>query len=121
MLTHFPLILCTHQLEESRVSGTIYDKGENHDRGKLSKNERKSYTAWLQKELAADRVVIRLNERFGALVGLELEPSEPLQVLNYDIGGNYLPHFDWGYVRTLLVVLYISILKFILRKHYKYM
>ena len=92
------------QLEESRVSGAKYDRGENHDKGKLNRNERKSYTAWMQNELTKDPVVKRLNQRFGALVGLELEPSEPLQVLNYDIGGNYIPHFDWGYVRLLFML-----------------
>ena len=63
-------------------------------------NQRKSYTSWLKDSLESDPVVARVNKRFAALVGLELWPTEPLQVLRYNIGGQYYPHFDWGYVRV---------------------
>lgn len=66
--------------------------------GKLT-NARRSRTAWLNgPEEDSDAVVRRVNARLGALVGLELEGSEPLQVLTYETGGYYNPHFDWGFV-----------------------
>lgn len=88
----------------SRVSAFKTDAAEVRQKGTVV-NERKSYTSWLKDALESDPVVARINKRFSALVGLELEPAEPLQVLRYQVGGSYYPHFDWGYVQYCFVKL----------------
>lgn len=45
--------------------------------------------------LGENSIVARLEARIAALVNKPLEHGEPLQILNYGIGGEYLPHHDW--------------------------
>ena len=40
-------------------------------------------------------VVARLEARIAALVDKPVEHGEPLQILHYGTGGEYLPHHDW--------------------------
>jgi len=35
-----------------------------------------------------------ITNRIAAMVNLDMETAEPLQVVNYGIGGQYEPHFD---------------------------
>ncbi|KAM9019594.1 prolyl 4-hydroxylase subunit alpha-3 [Ara ararauna] len=53
-----------------------------------------SKSAWLKD--TADPVVRALEQRIGAVTGLDLRPpyAEYLQVVNYGLGGHYEPHFD---------------------------
>ncbi|NXI78990.1 P4HA3 hydroxylase, partial [Rhipidura dahli] len=53
-----------------------------------------SKSAWLKD--TADPVVRALDQRIGAVTGLDLRPpyAEYLQVVNYGLGGHYEPHFD---------------------------
>ncbi|NXD73303.1 P4HA3 hydroxylase, partial [Eolophus roseicapillus] len=53
-----------------------------------------SKSAWLKD--TADPVVRALEQRIGAITGLDLRPpyAEYLQVVNYGLGGHYEPHFD---------------------------
>lgn len=44
--------------------------------------------------LPEDYVVHKIVTRVGRLTGLNMEYSEPLQVMNYGIGGNYESHYD---------------------------
>lgn len=44
---------------------------------------------------AEDPVVDRLERRIAALLGKPVEHGEPLQILHYGPGGEYLPHHDW--------------------------
>ncbi|XP_077968334.1 prolyl 4-hydroxylase subunit alpha-2-like [Styela clava] len=37
----------------------------------------------------------KISDRIGHLTGLDMSPSEMLQVATYGIGGHYVPHFDW--------------------------
>ncbi|XP_065535020.1 prolyl 4-hydroxylase subunit alpha-3 isoform X2 [Lathamus discolor] len=53
-----------------------------------------SKSAWLKD--TANPVVRALEQRIGAVTGLDLRPpyAEYLQVVNYGLGGHYEPHFD---------------------------
>lgn len=61
-----------------------------------------SCSAWLKD--TADPVVRALEQRIGAVTGLDLRPpyAEYLQVVNYGLGGHYEPHFDHATVREML-------------------
>ncbi|RPH65339.1 MAG: 2-oxoglutarate-dependent dioxygenase [Burkholderiales bacterium] len=45
--------------------------------------------------LGENAVVERLERRIAALTGLPVENGEPLQILHYRSGGEYLPHHDY--------------------------
>lgn len=36
-----------------------------------------------------------IDQRVADMTGLSMISAEPLQVLNYGVGGHYEPHFDW--------------------------
>ena len=44
---------------------------------------------------ACTPLVARIEQRIAALVGWPLEQAEPLQVLHYSPGAEYLPHYDY--------------------------
>ena len=94
-----------YQLIRSHINELDAGTGVGTDKNKLNvldMKQRDSFSAWLVgDELEQVPVVARLNRRFGALVGLEVGTSEPLQVLYYPTGGYITPHYDWGYVSTL--------------------
>ena len=59
------------QVSHVRTSaGTHFDRGEN-------------------------AVVQRLEQRIAALTGVPVEHGEPLQILHYQVGGEYQPHHDY--------------------------
>jgi prolyl 4-hydroxylase len=45
--------------------------------------------------LGENAVVERLEKRIQALIGAPIENGEPLQILHYGLGGEYLPHHDY--------------------------
>ncbi|XP_076838196.1 prolyl 4-hydroxylase subunit alpha-1 [Brachyhypopomus gauderio] len=59
---------------------------------------RVSQNAWLYDE--DDPVVSRVTQRLSCLTGLDMKSSEPLQVLNYGIGGQFEPHYDAGTTKS---------------------
>ncbi|MBC7415343.1 MAG: 2OG-Fe(II) oxygenase [Herminiimonas sp.] len=54
---------------------------------------RTSSDAFLQRGMCD--VVARVEARLAALVNWPVERGEGLQILQYDQGGEYKPHFDW--------------------------
>jgi prolyl 4-hydroxylase len=44
---------------------------------------------------AENQVVDRIERRLAALTGLPIDHGEPLQILHYPVGGEYLPHHDY--------------------------
>lgn len=46
-------------------------------------------------ERGENAIVARLEQRIAALTGLPLDNGEPLQVLHYKPGNEYLAHHDW--------------------------
>ncbi len=46
-------------------------------------------------QLGENAVVERLEKRIQALIGAPIENGEPLQILHYGLGGEYLPHHDY--------------------------
>jgi prolyl 4-hydroxylase len=75
--------LARPQLRRSQVSGNAG--------GKFS-DGRTSERAWLKH--AVDPVVHAAAERIAAHVGLPLAHAESLQVIHYEAGQEYRPHFD---------------------------
>lgn len=60
-----------HQTSKVRTSeGTHFQRGEN-------------------------AIVERLEQRISALIGVPILHGEPLQILHYGLGGEYLPHHDF--------------------------
>lgn len=57
--------------------------------------------------LAENAIVDRLEKRLAALIGKPIDHAEPLQILHYRVGGEYLPHHDYfdpkhdGYAEVL--------------------
>ena len=45
--------------------------------------------------LGENELVARVEARIAALTGIPVEHGEPLQILHYGPGGEYLPHHDW--------------------------
>lgn len=45
--------------------------------------------------LAENPLVARLEARIATLTGIPADHGEPLQILHYGTGGEYLPHHDW--------------------------
>jgi prolyl 4-hydroxylase len=45
--------------------------------------------------LRQNQIIADIEERIAAVVGLPVENGEGLQVLNYQIGQQYMPHFDF--------------------------
>lgn len=46
-------------------------------------------------EIGENEIVARLERRLAAITGIALENGEPLQILHYRPGGEYLPHHDY--------------------------
>lgn len=46
-------------------------------------------------ERGENEVVARIERRIGELVGCPVENGEPIQVLHYQRGGEYKPHYDY--------------------------
>lgn len=65
----------------SRQSGEFIDDTRTSYGGYFNKNE--------------NPLVAKLQQRIAELVQWPLSHAEPLQILNYAIGGEYLPHFDY--------------------------
>lgn len=59
----------------------------------ITSNYRIAKNAWLKDE---DHKIFRtISERTEDMTGLTKATSEPLQVVNYGIGGYYSPHYDF--------------------------
>ena len=69
-------------------------------------------SAWLYDE--HHPTIHAITNRIAAITHLDMETVEPLQVVNYGIGGQYEPHFDMSRVGIIVIfchtVLYITVL-----------
>lgn len=60
--------------------------------GKVIKAQyRTGKSGWLNRN---DYNIWKIMDRVGAITGLDMRYSEPVQVMNYGIGGNYESHYD---------------------------
>lgn len=77
------IALARPQIRRAQVSGVTG--------GSLSKG-RSNTLAWIRQDI--DATVQAVSERLAARVGLPLSHAESLQVIHYDTGEEYRPHFD---------------------------
>lgn len=50
--------------------------------------------AWLDESV--HKYVDNISKRVGDMSGLSMKSAEPLQVVNYGLGGYYTLHYDFG-------------------------
>jgi len=74
------------KLERSKVVA-------NKQAGEFVDDTRTSYGAHFDKQ--ENKLVATIQRRIAELVNWPLSHAEPLQILNYAEGGEYLPHFDF--------------------------
>ncbi|XP_026850457.1 prolyl 4-hydroxylase subunit alpha-2 isoform X1 [Drosophila persimilis] len=60
---------------------------------RTSSPTRTAMGAWLKR--SSNALTRRIARRVRDMSGLQLEGSERMQVINYGIGGHYVPHKDW--------------------------
>ncbi|CAG2236365.1 P4HA [Mytilus edulis] len=83
----------TNQLKRSTVKNPAAVSEEDKN---VHSEIRISSTYYFQND-TTDPDVIKLNDRLERLTGLRTNPhqADHLQVVNYGIGGEFQPHFDW--------------------------
>ena len=78
----------------------------NPTTGKLEfADYRTSKSSWL--DSGEHRHIAQVVRRVGDITGLDMEDSEPLQVVNYGIGGHYEPHLDAGVLQSQISNLFV--------------
>ena len=82
-------------LKEKGRSGLNVAKVYSLETGQLTTaSYRTSKNTWLLP--FNDTIITRVVDRIGALGNFDMTYSEPLQVANYGIGGNYEAHYDFA-------------------------
>lgn len=104
--------LATSRLEPSKV---LDSPKEGAERGGYSRFRTSSgaLLAWQE-----DEIVSKLEEQIAAITGLPSENGENFQVLHYQPGQEYRPHYDWffddqptmkrGGQRAVSVIIYLA-------------
>lgn len=83
-----------HLKEQGRTSMNLA-KVYSFETGKLTTaGYRTSKSTWLYP--LNDPTIVKIMKRIGALGNFDMTYSEPLQVANYGIGGNYEAHYDFA-------------------------
>jgi len=91
ILSEFEMEYIKQKARKKLQSAQVYDMNN----GKLTVAEyRISKNAWLYPK--KDKVVAKVVKRVGDLANMDVRYTEPLQVANYGIGGNYEAHFDYA-------------------------
>jgi prolyl 4-hydroxylase len=86
---------CDHMIKEARSSlapSTVTDEAKPHE-GKL--DWRRSSQGMFFPSNSKDRILRRMERRIADLTGLPVENGEAIQVLWYQVGGEYQPHYDY--------------------------
>ena len=55
-----------------------------------------------------DATISTISKRISAITNLDMESAEGLQVVNYGIGGQYEPHFDFARNDVCMLLLSVS-------------
>jgi prolyl 4-hydroxylase len=75
---------------------TVVDPNSPHS---LTDPRRTSQGMFIPRNLK-DKIVKRINQRIAQATGIPQENSEDIQVLHYDVGGEYRPHHDYFDIAT---------------------
>lgn len=121
-VTYFHNLLSHEEVDHIVNHGTSYLKSaevyNSHTGERSTADYRIGKSGWLH----ADAVIRRIMRRVHYATNMNMKYSEPLQVMNYGVGGNYEAHFDhatppntynifhpyaWGN-RIATVLLYLS-------------
>lgn len=90
ILSEYEVEYVKDSAREKLNTAHVYNMNSGH---LTTADYRISKSAWL---LSSDPVIWKIMQRVGALSNLDMRYSEPLQVANYGIGGNYEAHFDYA-------------------------
>ncbi|XP_037723348.1 prolyl 4-hydroxylase subunit alpha-1-like [Drosophila subpulchrella] len=96
-----PYVAYVHEVLMDSEMEMIMDHGKGHmERSKVGQSVnsttteiRTSQNTWLWYE--ANPWLSKIKQRLEDVTGLSTESAEPLQLVNYGIGGQYEPHFDF--------------------------
>jgi prolyl 4-hydroxylase len=86
---------CDHMIKEALPylqRSTVIDESKAHE-GKL--DWRRSSQGMFFPPHPRDRILRRVERRIAEVTGLPVENGEAIQVLRYQVGGEYQPHFDY--------------------------
>ncbi|XP_064484561.1 prolyl 4-hydroxylase subunit alpha-2-like [Ornithodoros turicata] len=67
--------------------------------GHANSSDRIGKVSWFRDD--ADTVIQRTNRRISSATGLSLISAELFQIVNYGIGGHYVPHYDFTRERDM--------------------
>lgn len=79
--------MATPKLEDSKIHS------ENEVAALLAKNHRTSQTAYLDRGM--DPFISKIDQRCSEIMRSPVENGESLQVVKYEEGGEYRPHYDY--------------------------
>ncbi|KAJ6630485.1 Prolyl 4-hydroxylase subunit alpha-2 [Pseudolycoriella hygida] len=86
------------KLEEANLEPYIVFKratvGNAKTGGVMTADYRISKSAWLEDN--EDKAIHDINQRVEDMTGLSVGVQDRLQVVNYGVGGHYIPHFDFS-------------------------
>jgi prolyl 4-hydroxylase len=75
---------------------TVVDSNSSDD---LTDHRRTSQGMWLEEELS-DPIVKSIQRRIAKTTAIPAQNCENIQVLHYDLGGEYQPHYDYFDITT---------------------
>ncbi|XP_044314448.1 prolyl 4-hydroxylase subunit alpha-1 [Drosophila rhopaloa] len=96
-----PYVAYVHEVLRDSEMELIMEKGKGHmERSKVGQSVnsttseiRTSQNTWLWYD--ANPWLSQIKQRLEDVTGLSTETAEPLQLVNYGIGGQYEPHYDF--------------------------
>lgn len=82
-------------------------KVNNNDGGILKEKSRSGQVSWIQRD--EETYFNSLNARIETIAGYSFSSGEKYQIVNYGIGGHYMPHYDAFYKEHVCYTIIINI------------
>jgi prolyl 4-hydroxylase len=82
-----PQLLRSQVIDENRAGGEMVDY-------------RRTSRGMFFPQFSTDRILKSIEDRISALTGIPLQNGEGIQVLHYNVGGEYQPHYDYFHPNT---------------------
>ena len=90
---------CDHLIEISRPNLMDSKVVDETNKGEAFDNRRTSRGFFIHNNWS-DPIVIGIEKRIATITGMPMENGEDLHVLNYGVGKEYQPHYDYFNVDT---------------------